>query len=135
MHSLRETGTSRTASEFHTETGPYYYRARYYDANVGRFISEDKWDVPMNELVNLYAYVPGNAINFSDPLGQFTLKPGMNLPWPNLRLQALLECIEFNTGIPLIVTSTTNGPPTSPHGPNDVHRGNGGLAVDISYPE
>src|SRR6266404_493510 len=105
MHSLRETGTSRTASEFHTETGPYYYRARYYDANVGRFISEDKWDVPMNELVNLYAYVPGNAINFSDPLGQFTLKPGMNLPWPNLRLQALLECIEFNTGIPLIVIS------------------------------
>jgi RHS repeat-associated protein len=30
-----------TARESDTETGLYYYRARYYDQNVGRFISED----------------------------------------------------------------------------------------------
>ena len=30
-----------TGREFDTETGDYYYRARYYDARVGKLISED----------------------------------------------------------------------------------------------
>jgi RHS repeat-associated protein len=30
-----------TARESDTETGLYYYRARYYDPNAGRFLSED----------------------------------------------------------------------------------------------
>ena len=30
-----------TARESDTETGLYYYRARYYDPSSGRFISED----------------------------------------------------------------------------------------------
>jgi RHS repeat-associated protein len=30
-----------TARESDTETGLYYYRARYYDSQAGRFISED----------------------------------------------------------------------------------------------
>ena len=30
-----------TGREYDEETGPYYNRARYYDAKVGRFISED----------------------------------------------------------------------------------------------
>jgi RHS repeat-associated protein len=30
-----------TGRELDTETGLYYYRARYYDSAVGRFISED----------------------------------------------------------------------------------------------
>src|SRR6266705_1931807 len=30
-----------TGREFDTETGLYYYRARYYDSQLGRFISED----------------------------------------------------------------------------------------------
>jgi len=30
-----------TAREYDPETGLYYYRARYYDAGIGRFISED----------------------------------------------------------------------------------------------
>ena len=30
-----------TAREFDAETGIYYYRARYYDSNAGRFITED----------------------------------------------------------------------------------------------
>jgi RHS repeat-associated protein len=124
-----------TARESDTETGLYYYRARYYDQNAGRFLSEDQRDAtPRNQLFNLYLYVLGNPVNLTDPLGQFILKPGEDLPWPNLRLQALLECIEFKTGLSLVVTSTTEPPPKSPHGPNDPHRRNGGLAVDIHYP-
>jgi len=30
-----------TGREFDPETGLYYYRARYHDANIGRFTSED----------------------------------------------------------------------------------------------
>src|SRR6185369_6987732 len=32
--------------EFDQETGIYFYRARYYDQNVGRFISEDPLRYP-----------------------------------------------------------------------------------------
>src|SRR5262245_10396284 len=49
-------------------TGPRkYYRARYYDPKVGRFISED----PIRFLggVNFYAYVENDPINRTDPFG------------------------------------------------------------------
>ena len=52
-------------------------------------------------------------------LGLFHVKPGV--PYPNLRLEALLDCIEWQTGLTLNVTSTNEPPPLSPHGPNDPH--------------
>ncbi|ATG92605.1 RHS repeat-associated core domain-containing protein [Methylomonas koyamae] len=45
----------------------YYMRARYYDANLGRFISEDP--IGHNGGLNLYAYVGGNPIMAVDPDG------------------------------------------------------------------
>lgn len=45
----------------------YYMRARYYDAEVGRFISEDPAGFAGG--LNLYAYVGGNPISFIDPSG------------------------------------------------------------------
>jgi RHS repeat-associated protein len=44
-----------TARESDTETGLYYYRARYYDQNVGRFISEDPARLS-GDGPNFYAY-------------------------------------------------------------------------------
>jgi RHS repeat-associated protein len=56
-----------TARESDTETGLYYYRARYYDSSAGQFLSED----PLRFFaeVNFYAYVEQNPINLADPLG------------------------------------------------------------------
>ncbi|MDY6829047.1 MAG: RHS repeat-associated core domain-containing protein, partial [Pseudomonadota bacterium] len=51
----------------------YYMRARYYDAEIGRFISEDP--AGFVDGPNLYAYVGGNPIMLVDPTGKTGL-PG-----------------------------------------------------------
>jgi RHS repeat-associated protein len=48
-------------------TGLYYYRARWYDPQVGRFISEDP--IGFGGGANWYAYVANSPLNFSDPSG------------------------------------------------------------------
>ena len=60
-------GYSFTGREFDTGLGLYYYRARYYDPQLGRFISED----PIRWLggINLYAYVENDPTNYRDPWG------------------------------------------------------------------
>lgn len=102
-----------------------YYRARYYDSYAGRFLSEDQRIPGRNpDWSNLYEYVENASINFVDPYGRFTVKPGV--PYPSLQIQALLECIEFKTLLPLQVTSTTDS-----HDPEDPR--SRGLAVDLHY--
>ena len=49
------------------ETGLVYYRARYYDPSVGRFIERDP--IGLKGGINRYAYVGGNPVNFNDPSG------------------------------------------------------------------
>ncbi|MEA3479762.1 MAG: RHS repeat-associated core domain-containing protein, partial [Bacteroidota bacterium] len=53
--------------------GFYYMRARYYDPQVGRFISEDPIGFGGGD-VNLYAYVAGNPIMGVDPSGLDTYR-------------------------------------------------------------
>jgi RHS repeat-associated protein len=57
-----------TAREWDKETGLYYYRARYYDPMVGRFIGKDPIGFKGGD-VNLYAYVQNNPIRYTDPSG------------------------------------------------------------------
>jgi uncharacterized protein RhaS with RHS repeats len=47
--------------------GESYYRARYYDSNPGRFLSEDPIDFAGG--INFYAYVQNDPLNLADPLG------------------------------------------------------------------
>jgi len=46
-----------TGREFDSETGLYYYRARYYDPSIGRFISEDPLGFRAGE--DFYTYGAG----------------------------------------------------------------------------
>ena len=57
-----------TAREFDSETGLYFYRARYYDPNTGRFISEDPLEFDSNT-DDFYTYVRNRALNLVDALG------------------------------------------------------------------
>jgi RHS repeat-associated protein len=56
-----------TGREHDNFTGLHYYRARFYDANLGRFISEDP--IGLNGGINQYGYVGNNASNLIDPSG------------------------------------------------------------------
>jgi len=56
-----------TAREFDSETGLYYYRARYFDPQIGRFVSEDPIRFAGGE--NFYAYLDNEPTLFDDPLG------------------------------------------------------------------
>lgn len=54
-----------TGREFDAEFSQYYFRARYYDPNTGRFTGED----PAASDVNLYRNVGNGPTNVTDPLG------------------------------------------------------------------
>jgi RHS repeat-associated protein len=49
-------------------TGLYYYRARYYQPGLQRFIGEDPSGFAGND-ANLYAYVTNDPVNFIDSTG------------------------------------------------------------------
>jgi len=57
-----------TARESDAETGLYYYRARYYDSNVGRFLNEDPPSF-LSGGINFYEYVENSPLGFKDPNG------------------------------------------------------------------
>jgi RHS repeat-associated protein len=55
-------GYALTGREWDAETGLYYYRARYYDPTLGRFLSED----PAG---SGYSYAGNDPIAWNDPFG------------------------------------------------------------------
>ncbi|MEK6628643.1 MAG: RHS repeat-associated core domain-containing protein [Bdellovibrionota bacterium] len=61
-----------TGREFEPELGMYYYRARYYDPNSGRFLQQDpdpgKLASP-NTFLSKYIYAANNPAMLSDPSG------------------------------------------------------------------
>jgi len=56
-----------TGREFDSETGIYYYRARYFDSNLGRFIGEDF--LRLGDARNFYIYAINSPILYFDPYG------------------------------------------------------------------
>lgn len=56
-----------TGRRWDAAVGLYYYRARYYDPDMGRFLETDP--VLYADQMNLYAYVANNPLNGTDPSG------------------------------------------------------------------
>jgi len=56
-----------------SESGLYYYRNRYYDPRIGRFITRDP--LGLADSPNPYLYVLNNPVNLIDPLGLRSQKP------------------------------------------------------------
>ncbi len=86
-HRYRAYGSRRGGDELATDhrftsqkldgTGLYYYNARYYDPEIGAFISPDTL-VPDPTLVsdyNRFAYVRGNPLKYNDPSGHVGAVP------------------------------------------------------------
>jgi RHS repeat-associated protein len=58
----------RFAGNYQDPTGLYHLRARYYDANIGRFTQPD----PSGQEQNPYLYAEGDPVNRIDPSGLIT---------------------------------------------------------------
>ena len=56
-----------------SDLGLYYFRARWYDPNLGRFMSMDTFEGNQKEPLSLhkYAYTHNNPVNMVDPSGHF----------------------------------------------------------------
>jgi RHS repeat-associated protein len=67
-----------TGREWDSSTGLYYYRARYYDPMLGRFLMPDPHAGMLLDLgtLNRYSYVGNDPVNFVDPLGDARLPAG-----------------------------------------------------------
>jgi RHS repeat-associated protein len=114
-----------TARESDTETRLYYYRARYYDPNTGRFVSEDPVDFEAG--TNFYDYVANDPTVFIDPWGLWHCVAGIDCNiTPDLK--NALECFDKCTNGETVVTSARR--PPSPKHPNGSH--SRGEACDLN---
>jgi len=114
-----------TGKELDIESGLHYFEARYYDSELGKFISVDPLgeNMPKDWLYNkqdfnLYAYVGNNPINQIDPLGLFTFgidlscSAGMGLM--NVGVSAARSVVyqysgvKFSTGLSLVFDTNLN---------------------------
>lgn len=82
-------------------TGLYYYRARYYDPVLKRFIAEDPIGIVGG--LNLYAFVDGDPVSLVDPEGLFSAS---NLP--SLPQSVVNAAVGFGAGISFGLTTQIN---------------------------
>ena len=85
-----------TGREFDSETGLHYYRARYYDTSIGRFLQEDPLGFSGGR--NFYFYVGNAATNYIDPLGLQRTIPGSETPLSNHNIRHY-NCLAWGLGI------------------------------------
>ena len=81
------------SQEYDEESGFYFFNARYYDAEIGRFVTADSSiDGPGNALGwNRYAYCYGNPVIYKDPSGHFI--------WPTFSISGDHIEIGFSTAV------------------------------------
>ena len=97
-----------TGREFDSESGLYYYRARYYDPSIGRFIGEDP--TGFTDGTNFYDYAANNPIVFIDPMGLWHCVGGANCDLDS-QVMSNLDCFDRCTHCNTAITSGRR-PPT-----------------------
>ncbi len=86
-------------------TGLYYYRARWYDAEDGRFVSRDPLQVEGGD-INLYRYVKNSTVKNNDPMGLASDCPFcVQL---RIAINKLIEEIKFINGLIFKLASIFN---------------------------
>ncbi|HQR13295.1 MAG TPA: RHS repeat-associated core domain-containing protein [Nitrospira sp.] len=85
-----------TGREFDSETGLYYYRARYYDPTTGRFLQKDPI---FNPGFQIYGYVEGIPTLFVDPYG---LRAGPKHPRVSTKCRRTDSCSTLQGKIQLL---------------------------------
>ena len=65
-----------TGQVYDRNTGLYYYNARFYNPEDGRFITQDTYRGESKEpdTLHLYAYCANNPVNYVDPSGHIFIK-------------------------------------------------------------
>jgi RHS repeat-associated protein len=68
----RELLNTFQGQKFDDQTGLYYFKARHYDAELGRFMSADTVVTDINDprTLHRYAFEGGNPVNYIDPTGR-----------------------------------------------------------------
>ena len=111
-----------TARESDPETGLYYYRARYYDPAVSRFLSQD----PLGHYASTdsYSYARNNPANLVDALGLTPTCSGCstnNNNGSNPAIKKLIddsyktyeECVRHDLGVNGMLKGLLKGLPTA----------------------
>ena len=82
-------GYAFSGREWDAEVGLNYYRARYYDTKLGRFLSEDP--IGLAGGINFYSYVTNRPTVLNDPLG-LDGGSGMQPPMFGPPRQSAIQC-------------------------------------------
>lgn len=90
-----------TGREFDSETGLYFLRARYFDSQAGRFLSEDPIGFSGGD-INVYRYSFNDPVNLEDPSG-LTVTCTYNQSLGTLR------CTDDSTGAVVVNTRGYSG--------------------------
>jgi len=87
--------------ELDSETGLYFFRARYYDSQIGRFVSEDPIGFSGGDN-NVYRYSFNDPVNLEDP-------SGLTVTCTYNQFTGRLRCTDDSTGNVVVNTQAYSG--------------------------